>query len=235
MTRRWGAQENMFKELKDHGIDRIHSYRKEEFTESFLYDQGLENSEKGICHEIDNPERREISREISGLRAKKSKLSEQILNLQKECDNNKLLKLKRKYAGLERRTNNQIKKRDALPKKVNLFERINENGIVRLSDEKKLFFDWLKMNAIWAKREIIEIVKPFYEDLRDVNKFVKSILNSRTYVRKNGEVLHISFPQQRSKKSAKSLEHLCATLNEYGNIDLGLNLKRMIFSVRGKY
>ena len=235
MTRRWGAQENMFKELKDHGIDRIHSYRKEEFTESFLYDQGLENSEKGICHEIDNPERREISREISGLRAKKSKLSEQILKLQKECDNNKLLKLKRKYAGLERRTNNQIKKRDALPKKVNLFERINENGIVRLSDEKKLFFDWLKMNAIWAKREIIEIVKPFYEDLRDVNKFVKSILNSRTYVRKNGEVLHISFPQQRSKKSAKSLEHLCATLNEYGNIDLGLNLKRMIFSVRGKY
>ena len=235
MTRRWGAQENMFKELKDHGIDRIHSYRKKEFTESFLYEQGLENIEKGICHEIDNPERREIGKKISGLRAKKSKMSEQILKFQKEGNNNKLLKLKRKYTGLERRINNQIKRQDALPKKVNLFERIQENGILRLSDEKKLFFDWLKMNAIWAKREIVEIVKPLYKDLRDVNKFVKSILRSRTYVRKNGEVLYVSFPPQRSKKSAKALEKLCTTLNEYGDIDLGLNLKRMIFSVRGKY
>ncbi|MCW3987025.1 MAG: hypothetical protein NWE87_01770, partial [Candidatus Bathyarchaeota archaeon] len=122
----------------------------------------------------------------------------------------------------------------------NMFKELNgcthqDHGIVRLSDEKKLFFDWLKMNAIWAKREIVEIVKPLYKDLRDVNKFVKSILRSRTYVRKNGEVLYVSFPPQRSKKSARALEQLCVTLNEYGDIDLGLNLKRIIFSVRGKY
>ena len=104
-----------------------------------------------------------------------------------------------------------------------------------MSDEKKLFFDWLKMNAIWAKREIVEIVKPLYKDLRDVNKFVKSILRSRTYVRKEDEVLNVSFPPQRSKKSAGALEQLCATLNEYGDIALGSNLRRMIFSVRGKY
>jgi len=235
MTRRWGAQENMFKELKDHGIDRIHSYRKKRFTESFLYKQGLENIEEGICHEIDNPERRVIGKKISGLRAKKNKISGQILKYQKEGDNKKLLELKRKHTGLERQINNQIKKRDALPKKVNLFERIQEKGILRLSDEKKLFFDWLKMNAIWAKREIVEIVKPLYKDLRDVNKFVKSILRSRTYVRKEDEVLNVSFPPQRSKKSARALEQLCATLNEYGDIDLGSNLRRMIFSVRRKY
>ena len=235
MTRRWGAQENMFKELKDHGIDRIHSYRKKEFTESFLYKQGLENIEEGISHEIDNPERRDIGKKISGLRAKKNKMSEQILKLQKEGNIKKLLDLRRKYNGLERRINNQIKRRDALPKKVNLFERIQENGILRLSDENKLFFDWLKMNALWAKREIVEIVKPLYKDLRDVNKFVKSILRSRTYVRKDGEVLYVSFPPQRSKKRARALKQLCATLNEYGDIDLGLDLRRMFFSVRGKY
>ena len=105
---------------------------------------------------------------------------------------------------------------------------------MRLSDEKKLFFDWLKMNAIWTKREIVEIVKPFYKDLRDVNKFVKSILNSRTYVRKSGEVLYVTFPPQRSKKAAKALEQLCATLNEYNHIDLGLSMTRLIFSVRGQ-
>ncbi len=70
------------------------------------------------------------------------------------------------------------------------------------------------MNAIWTKREVVEIVKPLYKDLRDVNKFVKSILGSRTYVRKEGEVLNVSFPLQRSKKSAGALEQLCATLNE---------------------
>ncbi|MBA7604570.1 hypothetical protein ES703_11695 [subsurface metagenome] len=95
-------------------------------------------------------------------------------NMFKELNGCTLLKLKRKYTGLERRINNQIKRQDALPKKVNLFERINENGIVRLSDEKKLFFDWLKMNAIWAKGEIVEIVKPLYKDLRDVKDHLQS-------------------------------------------------------------
>lgn len=234
MTHRWGAQENMFKELKDHGIDRIHSYRKEDYTESFLYERGLEDVENGIIREIDNPDRKKIGKKISELRAKKRKMSEQILKLQKEGKNRKLVALKRKYSGLDRQINNQIKKRDEMPKKVNLFDRIKEKGIVRLSDEKKLFFDWLKMNAIWAKREMIEIVKPIYGDLRDVNKFVKSILNSRTYVTRNGEVLHVSFPPQRSKKGAKALDQLCTFLNRNDNLDSGLSFKKMIFGVRGK-
>jgi len=119
--------------------------------------------------------------------------------------------------------------------KVNLFDRIKEKGIVRLSDEKKLFFDWLKMNAIWAKREMIEIVSPIYDDLRDVNKFVKSILKSRTYVRRNGETLYVSFPLQQSQKGTKALEKLCAAFNKKGNPNLGLSFKRMIFGVREKH
>ncbi|MBA7557403.1 hypothetical protein ES705_50158 [subsurface metagenome] len=234
MTRRWGAQENMFKELKEHGIDRIHSYRKEAFTESVLYEQGLEDRARGIVHEIDNPERRVISKKISKLRDQRRRLSEKIIELEKKGKKKEALKIKRKYHGLSSQIKNQIEKRDVLPKKVNLFERIKQKGIVRLSDEKKLFFDWLKMNAIWTKREIVEIVKPFYKDLRDVNKFVKSILNSRTYVRKSGEVLFVTFPPQRSKKAAKALEQLCATLNEYNHIDLGLSMTRLIFSVRGQ-
>ena len=106
---------------------------------------------------------------------------------------------------------------------------------VELSDEKKLFFDWLKMNAIWAKREMIELVKPVYKDLRDVNKFVRSILRSRTYVRRSGDLLYVSFPLQRSKKSAMALEQLCEALNEYDNIDLGLSFRKITFSVREKH
>ena len=235
MTRRWGAQENMFKELKDHGIDRIHSYRKEDFTEDFLYEQGLEDREKGIIREIDNPERKTIGKKISGLRVEGRKITAQILKLEKEGQSRKLAGLRRKYSGFERRIDNQIKKRDAMPKKINLFDRIRKKGIVRLSDEKKLFFDWLKMNAIWVKRQMIEIVKPIYGDLRDVNKFVKSILKSRTYVKRDGETLFVSFPPQQSKKGAEALEKLCEAINKYGNLDSGLSFKRIIFAVREKH
>ena len=235
MTRRWGAQENMFKELKEHGIDRIHSYRKEDFTEDFLYECGLEDREKGVIREIDNPERKKAGKKISELRAKKRRMSEQILKLQKEGQSKKLAGLRRKYSGLERRINNQIKKRDALPEKVNLFDRIKERGIVRLSDEKKLFFDWLKMNAIWAKRQMIEIVKPIYGDLRDVNKFVKSILKSRTYVKRDEETLLVSFPPQQSQNGAEALEKLCEVINKCGKLISALSFKRIIFGVREKH
>jgi len=235
LTRRWGAQENMFKELKDHGIDRIHSYRKEDYTASFLYKNGLEDRDEGIIREIENPDRRDAGKKISKLRAKRDKISEQILKAQKESKSKKLVDLESKYAELEGQINNQIAKRDAIPKKVNLFDRIKEKDIIRLSDEKKLFFDWLKMNAIWAKREMIEIVKPIYEDLRDVNKFVKSILKSRTYVKRDGEMLHVSFPPQQSNKGARALEKLCAALNKRGNLDSGLSFRKMVFGVREKH
>ena len=60
----------------------------------------------------------------------------------------RLVALKRKRSGLTRRINNRLKKRESLPEKVNLFDRIKAHGIVRLADEKKLFFDWLKMHAL---------------------------------------------------------------------------------------
>lgn len=234
LTRRWGAQENMFKELKDHGIDKIHSYRKEEYTESFLFKNGLEDPQKGIDREIANPELKAINKKLRLLKAKKKKMAEKIIKLEKGGNKKDLAAVKRKCSGVERRIKNQLAKRLPLPQKVNLLDRIKEDKIVRLSDEKKLFFDWLKMNAIWVKREIIEIVKPYYRDLRDVNKFVKSILNSRTYVRRKEDTLYIEFPFQSSKKRHEALSLLCDYLNYHGEIDLGLDYNRLIFGIRGK-
>jgi len=234
LTRRWGVQENMFKELKDHGIDKIHSYRKEEYTESFLYKNGLEDRQKGIDREILNPDLRMINKKLRLLRAKKKKMAAKIIKLENGGNKKDLAAVKRKCSGVERRIKNQLAKRLPLPKKVNLLDRIKEEKIVRLSDEKKLFFDWLKMNAIWVKREIIEIVKPYYRDLRDVNKFVKSILNSRTYVRRKEDTLYIEFPFQSSNKKHEALSLLCNYLNDHGEIDLGLDYNRLIFGIRGK-
>ena len=225
----------MFKELKEHGIDKIHSYGKEEYTEEFLYRVGLEERGVGLEREIANPEVKVINKKLTLLRAKKKKMTENILNTQGGGKKAELLAVKRKRTGIERRIRNQIAKRVGLPKKVNLFDRINEENIVRLSDEKKLFFDWLKMNAIWVKREIVDIVKPYYRNLRDVNKFVKSILNSRTYVRRKEDTLYVKFPFQSSKIKHEALSQLCNYLNDHGEIDLGLDYNKLIFGIQGKH
>jgi hypothetical protein len=235
LTGRWGCQENMFKELKDHGIDRIHSYGKQEYTKEFLYKQGLEDAEQGTNHEIDNPEIRVINKTLSSLRVKLRKLAERIITLEASGEEKRLVRSRNEYTSIEARIAEQLEMRSLLPVKVNQFDRIKENQIIRLCDEKKLFFDWLKMNAIWAKREIIEIVKPCYQNLRDVNKFVKTILSSRTYMRRKEDTLFVDFPFQSSKKKHAALLELCRYLNEHGKIDLGLNYQRLVFGVQEKH
>lgn len=235
LTRRWGAQENMFKDLKQHGIDRIHSYRKERYGEEFLYSAGLEDEEQGVTHQISNPEIRLLNREISKLRAQKRRVAERTGKLEKAGKKEQAKGLRRKLAGIERRITLRMKKRARLPKKVRMMDRIEEKKIVRLSDAKKLFFDWLKMNGIWVKRQLVDIVKPYYKDLRDVNKFVRSILRSRTYVCREADALHVSFPPQRSKNSAKALKAVCDYLNTLKHVDLDLRFSSIDFRVGQKH
>jgi hypothetical protein len=232
---RWGNQENMFKELKAHGIDRIHSYRKESFDQEYLYSRGLETEEEGIRHRIENPKVRELTRRIALLRRESRKVAQKILTGEKKGMGKKLTGLRRKEAGLARQIANMKRQRAGLPKKVLMIDRIAEDKIIRLSDCKKLFFDWLKMNAIWAEKMLVGVATPFYKDLRDVNKFILSVLQSRTYVRREGETLHVAFPPRRSKNGRLALEAICEFLNNKGSFDLRLTFNRLSFSVGIKH
>jgi len=232
LTCRWGAQENMFKELKNHGINRIHSYQKEEYSEEFLYRNGLENEAEGVSHEIANPEKRKLSKEISCLRDKRRRFLE---SLEKKTNKSQCKKIMRKIVGLDRKISSRIDKMKDMPNKIRMIDRIEQDKIVRLADNKKLFFDWLKMNGIWAKRELVEFVKPYYEDLRDVNKFVRSILRSRTYLQRKDDKLYVSFPPQQSNKAQMALIVVCDFLNEIKDIDISLNFRKVIFRVGEKH
>ena len=236
LVRRWGAQENMFKELKDHGIDRIHSYRKQEYTEEYLYERGLETEQQGVCHEIENPKVRQLNKEIRKLRLQEERLAKRMAALEENNSNKDLLTaLKRKASGVKRKITIRLKKRDGLPKNVRMMDRIEEENIVRIADQKKLFFDWLKMNAVWAKRQLVEIAKPYYRDLRDVNKFVRSILRSRTYMSRQDKRLTVSFPPQRSKRGSAALAAICEHLNTKPAVDLGLSFDGIRFRVGQKH
>ncbi len=233
---RWGRQENGFKELKAQGIDRIHSYRKESWCEEYLYARGLEQAAQGVRHEIANPKIRKLNKELRGLRQLRNRLERTISTAPGGKNKQRQLRqLKAKAAQVSRRMATLVRKRQELPKKVLMMERIEEEQIVRLCDSKKLFFDWLKMNAIWARKVIADVVKPYYKDLRDVNKFVSWLLRSHTYVRRRDETLFVEFAPQRSKNMDTALEALCSFLNSKSAVDLDLSFTKMSFQVGDKH
>jgi hypothetical protein len=236
LVERWGKQENGFKELKAHGIDRIHSYRKESYCEDYLYARGLEQPEDGVCHEIGNPKIRELNKMLSGLRRQKNSLERRVAKPQGgKKKQRQVRQLKMKVAGVSRQIATLLRKREELPRKVLMMDRIEEERIVRLCDSKKLFFDWLKMNAIWARKVLVDVVKPYYKDLRDVNKFVSWLLRSRTYVTRQADTLFVEFAPQRSKNVHASLEALCAFLNRKPPFDLDISFTKIMFRVGEKH
>lgn len=235
LVQRWGKQENGFKELKAHGIDRIHSYRKESYCQDFLYARGLEQPQEGVCHEIGNPKIRELNKALSGLRRQKNRLDQRVAKAQGGKKKQQLPRqLKMKVAGVSRRIATLVRKREELPRKVLMMDRIEEERIVRLCDSKKLFFDWLKMNAIWARKVLVDVVKPYYKDLRDVNKFVGWLLSSRTYLTRQADTLLVEFPPHRSKSIRAALGALCAFLNSKPPVDLNLSFTKITFRVGEK-
>lgn len=236
LVRRWGAQENGFKEMKAHGIDRIHSYRKEPWSAEHLYARGLEEPTEGVRHQIDNPKIRTLNRELRRLRQRRDRLARSI-STAKEGGNKAqyLRQLKQKAAQLNRRMAKLLRKRQALPVKVLLMKRIKEEQIVRLCDSKKLFFDWLKMNAIWARKVIVDVVKPYYKDLRDVNKFVSWLLRTHTTVTRQDSTLVVEFARHRSQNIRTALKALCVYLNDKPPVDLGLSFTKMHFRINDEY
>jgi len=229
---RWGRQENGFKKLKAHGIDRIHSYLKEPYSEEYLYESGLEDREEGIRREVDNPVLKALKGKMRTLKGRIDRQRDVYERAQKKGQRARLRKIASKLSYLKRRMAALKEAKSKEPEKVLLYQIIQEKGIERIKPEKKLFFDWLKMSALWSRRRIVEIVRPYYRDLRDVEKFVDGILRSRTYVRTSDGVMYVEFPNQHSTPKQQALGRLCEELNQCGEIDIGLRIHKIVFSVR---
>ena len=232
LVRRWGAQENGFKKLKAHGVDLIHSYEKEPYSEEYLYQSGLEDRQEGIRREVDNPVIKELDRKIGKVKRRIERQRDARERAEKKGRKPALATIKGKLAYLKRKMKQLKDAKGKEPEKVLLYQIIQEKEIERIKPEKKLFFDWLKMSALWSRKRIVDIVKPYYQDLRDVEKFVDLILQSRTYVRTSDGVMYVEFPDQHSRQKQQALQRLCEELNERGTIDIGLSIHKLVFSVR---
>jgi hypothetical protein len=181
---------------------------------------------------VDNPVIKELDRKIGKVKRRIERQRDARERAEKKGRKAALTTIKGKLAYLNRKMKQLKEAKGKEPEKVLLYQIIQEKEIERIKPEKKLFFDWLKMSALWSRKRIVDIVKPYYQDLRDVEKFVDGILQSRTYVRTSDGVMYVEFPDQHSRQKQQALQRLCEELNEHGTIDIGLSIHKLIFSVR---
>ena len=214
LTRRWGAQENPFKELKKDGYDRLHSYEKDKFSEQYLSEENLDPTRT-----MDNPEYVTLQRERRKLQA----ACERILgrNAAKARMENK----EKKPSKGQRDKLQQIELRLAeignrlayLPKKILRTDHIESAGIVRLQSDKKKYFDLMNFLVYNARRDIAEIIGPVYQNNRDIHQIVLKFLNTSATVRQGAEHTDIILPAPSKKREKEALQHLCQTLTAMKN------------------
>jgi hypothetical protein len=111
--------------------------------------------------------------------------------------------------GMEKRVVEITNRLEYLPEKVLRIDYINENGLLRLSNEKKKYFDLLNLIAYNVRQDMVEIIGPVYRNNRDVHQLVLKILQLMTTIENNGEHTNIAFTQKLKGKERKSLEEIC--------------------------
>jgi hypothetical protein len=214
LVRRWGAQENVFKELAIDGYDKIHSYRKYEYRDEYFESEGID-----ISRMMENPQRRKLLDEKRKLENKRNVTLGKIAKREKESG--KTIKATKKqqerFDEIEQRVAEIIKSLEYLPEKVLRIDYIKDNGLVRLSNEKKKYFDLLNLIAYNLRQDMIEIIGPLYRDNRDVHQLVLKILRLTTTVENEGNQTKVDFTQKLKGKERKSLEEICRYASSVGH------------------
>lgn len=214
LVRRWGAQENVFKELVIDGYNKIHSYRKDEYGDEYFKSEGID-----INRSMENPERRKLLGEKRKLENKRNVMLGRVANREKESG--KTIKVTKKQQDrldeIEKCLTEINERLEYLPEKVLRIDYINENGVVRLSNEKKKYFDLLNLIAYNLRQDMVEIVGPLYRNNRDVNQLVLKMLRLTTTVETEDGQTIVNFTQKLRGKERESLEEICRYASSAGH------------------
>ncbi len=214
LTRRWGAQENVFKELVIDGLNKIHSYGKEEYEKEYFEREGIDGKRM-----MENPEYRKLQQEKRKLQNKRNLTLGRIA--QREKESGKTIKptkqQKERLDGIEKRLEEIAERLAYLPKEVLRIDYIKGNGFMRLSNEKKKYFDLLNLVAYNLRQDMVEIAGPIYRNNRDVHQLVLKILRLMTTIEYGGRYTKVVFVQQLRAKEGETLKEICrqATLIDH--------------------
>lgn len=220
LTKRWGLQENVFKSLKGIGIDKISSYRISDYPENWL----LEEIEE---REVINPQKKIIAERIACVKKEIKKLREDLGRLStmyKRNDNKRIKNLKNEIAKKEGTLNQLYEEGRHVQEKVSISEIIAANDIIRLNSEKKKFLDLMKVLSYNIQQDIVDSIRPIYNNERDVNMFVREILEQNGIVYMDNGTITISFRPYKSSKKNEVLNFLIENANN-------MNIKHPILGV----
>ena len=214
LTRRWGAQENVFKELVLDGYDKIHSYRKDEYNAMYFEIEEIDTDRM-----MENPERRKLLEEQRTLKNKRNVTLGRIAKREKEGGKPiKVTKLQQERLDEIENCLCEITKRLAyLPEKVLRIDYINGNGLVRLANEKKKYFDLLNLIAYNMRQDMAEIIGPVYRNNRDAHQLVLKILRLMTTIEYGGSHTKVVFTQKLKGKERESLYEICRVADSIGH------------------
>lgn len=224
LTKRWGLRENVFKGLKEIGIDKINSYECSNYPEDWL----LEESED---REVVNPQKRIIDERIAGLKAEIKSLTEGMGKISMSGKKNSSKRLEYLRSELEKKRE-MIRllreEREHVQEKVNITEIIQAEDIVRLNSEKKKFFDLMKVLSYNVQQDIVDTIRPVYDNERDVNMFVREILDQEGTIDMDADTITISFRQFKSGKKNEVLKLLIENANK-------MNIRHPILNVNMRF
>jgi len=228
LTRRWGAQENVFKELVIDGLDKIHSYGKDEYDEEYFEQEGVDGERM-----MENPEYRKLEEEKRRLQNKRDLTLGRIA--QKEKKSGKTVKptkqQRERMAEIEQRLTEIANRLEYLPERIRRIDHIEENGLVRLSNAKKKYFDLLNLVAYNVRRDMVEIAGPVYGNNRDVHQLVLKILRLTTTMECSDTHTKVVFDQPLRGKAAEALQEMCSRATSVG-CETELFPGKLSFSVR---
>jgi len=214
LTRRWAAQENVFKELVIDGLDKIHSYGKDEYEKEYFEGEGIDAKRM-----MENPEHRKLHQEKRKLQNKRDLTLGRIALREKESGKTikATNKQKERLDGIEERLKDIVERLAYLPKEVLRIDYIKDNGLMRLSNEKKKYFDLLNLVAYNLRQDMVEIAGPIYRNNRDVHQLVLKILRLTTTVEYGGRHTKVVFAQQLRGKAGEALKEICRQATSIGH------------------
>jgi len=192
---RW-AQENCFKYLREH------------YNLDALVDYGYEPAPD---RELPNPARKSLNKELQAARKELQKL--QSAYGQSRHDAKERRQLTAALAKQEQGVLALTQQRDALPTRVQLSasDRTDE---VRLSLERKLFTDVVKMAAYRADCTLVEwTTAHFARNAEEGHAFVRAALRQPADLRVSDDLVEVLFEPLSAPRFTRALTGLCAAVN----------------------
>ena len=209
MFNRW-RQENYFK------------YMKQEYALDALVDYNFEPVD--LATEVPNPERRKVEKRLKAARQELAKREREygvgaFDTLESKRPSIKGLKIANSKTGREvEKWRTRVKKLQeklrALPKRVTAGEAY-KGELVRLSCERKLLTDAIKMIAYQAETALLYLLRPHYSRAdEEGRKLIVSCFHNSGVIEQKDNKLIVTFDPLNSLHRTKALAHLCRELNE---------------------